>query len=338
MTRPGHDPGHPPIGYAWDDLVEAWRDRSGGWTALAEELVRRASAGVELPPDLGSIEKGLRRLAGRGHEGGGQYGRWLLRYFGVPEPIASWARWMGQYHRRFADLPVSLRRRQLELWDRPPLSESAHGAWIDLGMASVGMRVGDRGLVDARVQRAARRVEAAGIAACLEHALLCARLSSDDADEVRAAASLDGAESLLADPSLGAEDAACYRARVLDARAFRALRPHDDPRSIDRGRALYESIPTGTEIPFVDFRRDLGLAYCAYRGAERAHAVELALRAAEHAADGGFVRLRVMAFNLASRAADGEQAERLRARADRLSRQLEDEDLLARVRRPSRGG
>jgi hypothetical protein len=315
--------------------VDAWRDRSGGWTPLAEELVRRAGSAVELPADLGSIEKGLRRLGARGHKGGGQYGRWLLRYFGVPEPIASWARWMGQYHRRFADLPVSLRRRQLELWDRPPLSESAHGAWIDLGMASVGRRVGDRALVDARVQRAARRVDQAGVAARLEHALLRARLSSDDADEDRTAWSLDEAESMLDDPSLGTEDAACYRARVLDARAFRALRPREDPASIARGRALYEAIPVGTDVPFGDFRRDLGLSYCAYRDADRARAVELALRAAEHAADGGFVRLRVMAFNLASRAAEGEEATRLRARADRLSRQLEDEDLLARVRRPS---
>src|SRR5688500_9544965 len=135
VASEGHDPGHPPAGLTWGDLVAAWRTELGGLTALAEELMRRAGH-AELPRDLGSIERGLRRLGERGHQDGGQYGRWLDRFFGMPPSIESWVRWMGQYHRRFADLPVSLCRQQLAMWDRPPVRDSAAGAWIDLGVAS----------------------------------------------------------------------------------------------------------------------------------------------------------------------------------------------------------
>ena len=59
--------------------------------------------------------------------------------------------------------------------------------------------------------------------------------------------------------------------------------------------------------------------------------------AADHAADGGFVRFRAMAFNLASRIATGDRAEVLGERARRLSARLEDEELLARVAKPRSG-
>lgn len=82
-AEPGHDSGHAPGGSSWGDLVHHWRAEHGGWAALAEELVRRAGD-VGLPKDLGSIQRGLRRLSERGQLEGGQYGRWMLRYFGVP--------------------------------------------------------------------------------------------------------------------------------------------------------------------------------------------------------------------------------------------------------------
>ena len=108
------------------------------------------------------------------------------------------------------------------------------------------------------------------------------------------------------------------------------------PNSGARGRTRSRTwLPEGSSIPFVDFRRDLGLAYCAWKLGGRDEGVALALRAADHAADGGLVRLRAMAFNLASRIADGPKGAELRERARRLSARLEDEELLSRVERPS---
>lgn len=321
MRSEGHDPGH----LTWADVVHPWRDRAGGWTALAEELLRRGGGRAELPDNLETIERGLRRLAGRGRAAGGQYGRWFERFFGMPPEIEGWLRWLGQYHSRFADLPVSLRRRQLEHWDRPPLSDAAAGIWIDLGMASVGFRLDDRAILEARLDRARRKLERASAAARLEHAMIRARV--DDPDGAWLA---EGA-ALLDDPTLGPEDAACYRARHLDATAFRRMR---EGAGFAEGRRLYESIPTGTGIPFVDFRRALGVAYCAWKLGDPQQGLHSALAAADHAADGGLVRMRAMAFNLASRIAEGALAEALAARARALSARLEDEELLARVDKP----
>ncbi len=330
----GHDPGQLRGPLTWADVVEAFVREHGGWTQLAEELVRRAKDGVELPRDLGSIERGLRRLAGRGQRDGGQSGRWVERFFGMPSAIEPWARGLGQYHSRFADLPVPMRERQLALWDRPPLRDSALGAWIDLGVASVAMRKGDRAQVSARVARAASKLGRAGAALRLEHLAMAARIASGDGDRARVARLLGEAEQLLErSTDLRAEDNACYRARVNDALAYQLMHPPEGEPAIDEARARYEAIPEGTGVAFVDLRRALGLAYCAYRSGDRARAVELGLEAAEHAGDGGLVRFRVMAFNLASRAASEPEATRLRERARRLSRALEDEDLAARVER-----
>lgn len=328
VAREGQDSGH--AGVDWSDVVGAWRTELGGWTALAEEMARRGGK-LDLP-DLGSIERGLRRLSERGHKDGGQYGRWLDRLFGTPPSIESWVRWMGQYHRRFVDLPVSLCQRQLAMWDRPPIRDAAAGAWIDLGVASVALRAGDRAAADARIARAKTKVERAGVAAMLEHRLLGAYRASTE-DRATCAALLSEAEPWIASAELSAEDAACYRARHLDALAYQELHPGDGVARVDAALARYEAIPDDTGIAFVDFRRALGRAYCSYKRGERDRGVALALEAAEHAADGGFVRLRVMALNLASRAADGERAAQLRARAARLSAWLEDEDLRARVAR-----
>lgn len=288
--------------------------------------MRRAGSRAELPDNLETIERGLRRLARRENEPGGQYGRWVERFFGVPEPIESWLRWLGQYHSRFADLPVSARRRQLDLWDRPPVRDAAVGIWIDLGMASVGVRIEDATIVSARLKRADSKLPRADVAATLEHALFRARVEDPDGRWLAAAS------ERLDDPRLSTEDRACYRARVLDASAYRRMREES---SYEVGRELYAAIPADTAIPFVDFRRALGLGYCAWKLGDREAGVTLALEAADHAADGGFVRFRAMAFNLASRIAVGERADLLRERARRLSARLEDEELLARVAKPS---
>ncbi len=251
---------------------------------------------------------------------------WALRFLGVPAPISAWLRGMGQYHHRFSDVPVSLRRRQLTMWDRPPVQGSPDGAWVDLGMASVGLRSEDLELVDTRMRHVAARLDNIEASAKLEWCLLAAYLADAAAPRLREA------EALLDEPGLEPDDRACYRARVLDMRAYQALRRADEA-AVDEGEALYASIGSDTGLPFVDFRRTNGLAYCALRRGQDAAAHSLALEAASHAGDGGFVRFRVMALSLASRAAEPEVARSLRARADRLARGLEDEDLRARLRR-----
>jgi len=278
---------------------------------------------------LETIERGLRRLATKTHTPGGQYGRWLERYFGLPPELESYLRWLGQYHSRFADLPVSLRRRQLETWDRPPLCDAAAGIWIDLGVASLGFRHIDAAVLEARLKRATQKLSRAPVAAVIEHALLRARVHDPRGTWLAAAA------QRLDDDALGEEDAACYRARVSDAKAYRAMRSGPpSPERYAAGRALYESISDASGVPFVDFKRTLGLAYCEWKNGDTEQALALALEAAEHAGDGGFVRFRVMAFNLASRIAEGHTAKRLIARAERLSERLEDEELLSRIRKP----
>lgn len=321
MREEGQDPGHP----GWGELVHAWRERAGGWTALAEELVRRGGATAQMPDNLETIERGLRRLAQRGDRPGGQYGRWVERFFGVPPELASWLRWLGQYHSRFFDLPLSLRRRQLAHWDRPPFSEAAAGIWIDLGMASVGLRLGDSALRDTRLASARRRLERAPVAAVLEHALLSARIDDPGGRW------LDEAQRHLDDPALEPVDALCYRARLLDGRAYARMR---DGGTYEEGRALYAAIEEGSGVPFVSFRRAMGLSYCAWKLGDPGSGERLALEAADHAGDGGFVRLRAMALNLASRIAPAERAAAHAARAEAMSRRLEDEELLARVRKP----
>lgn len=161
MTSP------PPHGCTWERYVETLVAEHGGLTALTQLLIRRAGRTTELPEDPGSIERALRRLRARGNEPGGQYGRWLLKHFGVPAPLEQTARWMGQYHSRFADLPRSLRESQLWLWDRPPIAESACAGWIQLGLASIALERGEFSLAAERLERAAglKRAGSAGAVA-----------------------------------------------------------------------------------------------------------------------------------------------------------------------------
>lgn len=335
--EPHHPEGSLPSGSTWADVVGFWRGQLGGWTPLAEELVRRGGAG--LPRELGTIERGLRRLAERGQRDGGQYGRWVTRLFGLPPETEAWLRWLGQYHSRFADLPVPLRERQLAMWDRPPVCDSAAGGWVDLGVASVAMRKRDRASIDARLARAARKVERATTAALLEHRLVAARVASDDLDHAQVERLLEEARPHLDAADLVREDALSYRARWLDAMAYRELHPPRGEPRVEAALSTYEAIPERTGVPFVDLRRALGRSYCMHRLGRSELALALAHQAAEHAADGGLVRLRAMALNLASHIAQEPDASRLRAQAHRIATRLEDEELAARVERlPARRG
>jgi hypothetical protein len=47
-------------------------------------------------------------------------GHRLLATFGLPRDVDDRLRFMGSYHARFIDLPVSLCAALVQLWDRPP--------------------------------------------------------------------------------------------------------------------------------------------------------------------------------------------------------------------------
>jgi hypothetical protein len=334
----GHDSGHPlqvaPAGLTWQLYVEHFVHEAGGWTALADELIRRVGSS-EAVDDLQSVEKGLRRLARRESRAGGQYGRWMLRAFGVPSGVADWARWLAQYHSRFADLPTSLRLAQLRLWDCPPVSESRVAAWIHLGLASVLHRRRELTACQERLRLAQAGAERAGPVAVLELELFRARLLTDDGARALACERLDVAERILATEQGAIEmnDYRCYVARTVQQRAYHLTKPEPGkPAQVAAALRLFEGIDDDGALPFVSFRKCAGLAYCTWQLGDPAAGAAWARRAMEHAGDGGFVRFRIMAMNLLARMVPTAEAAPINERAQWLARQLEDEDLLERAK------
>lgn len=334
-TRHGQKTGHraaaaaeAPIGYAWGDYLEALTAEHGTLAAVAWKLVERG-----LAEDAASVERALRRLRTRGQRDGGLVGGRLLRVFGLPADIDARARWMGLYHTTFGDLPVALCLDQLRLWDRPPISESRSRVWILLGLASTALR--RRAFDDARalLDRAAAIAEAP--AARIEHRLAASYLASRlDADAARAEAAaqphLDAARATLAaGADLDPSDAACFRARLVDHEAFVANRRGDHAAAL----ALYRTLPAEDTHPFASYRRDAGLAYGLHRRGANAEALALALRACDHAGDGGYVRLRVMGLLMVARIQGAPHNTAALARAAAIARRLGDPELLLRVER-----
>ncbi|MEZ4383793.1 MAG: hypothetical protein R3A79_20845 [Nannocystaceae bacterium] len=317
----------PPHGCTWGRYVALLIDAHGGAAALVDRLIRRADEAVGLPEDPQSIERGLRRLATRGNAPGGQYGRWLLRFFGVPSALVETARWMGQYHGRFADLPAPLCESQLWLWDRPPIAESRATAWIHLGLAAVAMRRRDRDAAAHRLRLAQAGAAAAGPEAEVEAALLAARIASDAARRDEVGAWLDRAAAQLA--AIESDEArAPYTARVLDQRAYALLHPEGAAApALAEARALYAAIPE-VGAPFVRFRRAHGLAYCAWRMGDTAAALTLARDACTHAGDGGLIRFRIMALDLLAHIDPTPAGDEARRRARSLAATIAHEDLL----------
>ncbi|MEV0777868.1 hypothetical protein [Streptomyces sp. NPDC050428] len=317
-----------PMGCTWQHYLEHLTDAHGGWTALTHTLMRRAGPWVGLPVDPGTVERGLRRLKSRGNASGGQYGRWLLHYFGVPRPLEDTARWMGQYHGRFADLPLSLREAQLWLWDRPPIAESPAACWIHLGLASVALRRRDRQDARLRLAHAADTTRVA-LAAQVEFTLLEARLETDGGQAVHADEALARARAQIARlPPGGERD--CYHARWADQRAYRLIHAGPQPRLLPAAR-LYRSINVQSPAAFALFRRDHGLAYCHWRLGDRDRAIHHARAAVEHAGDAGLLRFRVMALQLLAHV-EPREARGLHSRADRIITELEHTDLIPGTR------
>ena len=322
----------PPAGITWAEYVGRWvRDR-GGWINLADELIHRVGDSAEIARDPQTVERGLRRLAKRGHKPGGQYGQWMIRFFGFTSSVERWVKWMGQYHTRFTDLPSGLRLEQLALWNRPPVSESRLSCWIDVGIAAAHLSRLDLESCRHWLERARRRAALAGAAAEVEVHLLCARAETDDRDYEAAQRRYRLVEDLLDDAGLPLADELPYRARLQDQRAHHCTRPPEGRRpDLARARRLYESIPEDPAMPFVLFRKFVGLAYCAWKLGDEKEAVRLAQLAVDHAGDGGLVRMRVMALNMLSRVLPDEEARRVRERARQMATLLEDEDLLRRT-------
>lgn len=315
-----------PPGCTWQRYLEQLADEHGGWTALTHLLIRRAGPSAGLPDDPGTIERGLRRLKTRGNGPGGQYGRWLLRHFGVPRPLDDTARWMGQYHSRFADLPLSLCEAQLWLWDRPPIVGSSAACWIHLGLASVALR--RRDLQGARL-RLARGSDAPHPAAQAEETLLEARLAMDAGQAAGADELLTRAHAQITELPPG-DERDCYHARWADQRAYHLI--HAGPVArLSQAARLYQSINARSPAPFALFRRHHGLAYCQWKLGNTDLAIRHARTAAQHAGDAGLLRCRVMALQLLAHIEPGE-ARGLRRRADRIIAELEHADLERRTR------
>jgi hypothetical protein len=321
----------PPAGLSWGEYVERWVDDCGGWLPLADQLIDRAQALVEIPLDPQTVERGLRRLAKRGHTSGGQYGRWMLRFFGFTSPIEHWVKWLGTYHSRFADLPCSLRLELLALWNRPPISESPLVCWIEHGIAIAHHSQLDFESCWAWLARAEKHAPAAGAAAEIEVALFAAQLEVDADDRVAVQRRYNLIEERLRTTPLAAADELSYRARLADLKSRHFSRPiAGEPLDLERARAHYEAIPDST-VPFASFRKHAGLAYCAWRLGHDAEARVLAQRAADDAGDGGLVRMRIQALNMLSRVVPTDEAEVINARARSMAAALEDENLLRRV-------
>jgi hypothetical protein len=235
----------------------------------------------------------------------------------VPRPLDDTARWMGQYHSRFADLPLSLREAQLWLWDRPPIIESSAACWIHLGLASAALRRRD---VEGAWLRLARGSDAPHPAAQVEAALLEARLAMDAGLADRADELLTRAHAQTTELPPG-DERDCYHARWADQRAYHLI--HAGPVArLSQAARLYQSIDKSSPAAFALFRRHHGLAYCQWKLGHTDLAIRHARTAAQHAGDAGLLRCRVMALQLLGHI-EPSQAPRLCRRADRITAELE---------------
>ncbi len=311
---------------SWGEYIAKLAVEHGSLAALAVKLSRMAGADA----DAASVERALRRLRTKTHGDGGQYGRWLLRAFGMPREIEQRAKWMGVYHSRFTDLPVSLCLDQLRLWDRPPLAESRTRTWLELGFATCALRLDRLAEAEARLPQARG---GHGIAAArIEARLLEAYIASRRGEPSTALAILESAEPLLHDAELDADERVCLLARWLDQRAYQFLHPAGGAApNLEGATRAYERIPVRDAPFFAACKRESGLAYVCFRSGDRDRAVAHAENACRHAGDGGFVRLRISALGLLARVLGEPEGSEVRARAIRAARSLEDEDLLSRV-------
>jgi len=317
MPTPGQNSGQPTWGLYIGGLVE----EHGSLAAISERL----AATHAWRDDVESITRALRRLRLRGSLPGGKWGERLLRTFGLPASVDARLRFMGSYHSRFVDLPVPLCMDLVQLWDRPPTSESRAGRlWLSLARATLALR--EQAAEEALGHLAtARTIMTGDAAAQIEVALGESVLASRDAPAV-AAAVLAEVPALLA--TLGGADADCLRARYVG----QVSHAWNHAGEIDRAEALHRELPDlSTTHPFARSRRANGIAYGRFRHGDMAAALEQARLAARYAGDAGHVRLRAMALLMVARVTprtvEGAEA---RARARAIGQALADATLIKR--------
>lgn len=318
MPKPGQNSGQPSWALYLDGLVH----EHGSLAAISERL----AASAAWRDDVESITRALRRLRGRGSLPGGKWGERLLRTFGLPASVDERLRFMGSYHSRFVDLPVPLCMDLVQLWDRPPTSESRAGRlWLSLARATLALR--EQAADEARGHLMIARTIAAGDAAAqIEVALGESVLASRDAPAV-AAAALEQVPDLLLKVSRG-EDADCLRARYV-GQVSHAFNHAGD---VDRAEALHVGLPDlPTTHPFARSRRANGIAYGRFKHGDAAGALEHARLAARYAGDAGHVRLRAMALLMVARVAPRtEEGAEARARARAIGAALVDATIIKR--------
>ena len=310
-----------PLSFTWRAFVDGLVAEQGSLAELVRVLYDVHPDA--LPDDPTTVERGIRRLRKKETGSGESYGRLLVRHFGLPLSIQAWARELGQYHSRLSELPTAVRRDQLRLWDRPPVSDSVQAAWIHIAVATLAHQEGDGPAMLRRLQLAELAAPRAGVAAQLELALFRARVASDGGEDAQAEALLASVPALLESDDLRAHDRACLHARCIDQRAYRCTRHwREDPTRLQQAVALYLEIPAQGPA-FVVFRHHHGLAWCRWKQRDD-RAVHHAMRASEAAGDGGFLHLRAQALRLHARIlGDTLDAASLRSRAERIDRDLQ---------------
>lgn len=321
---PGQETGQ--AAFSWREYVDAIVAERGSLALAALHLAERRS----FEEDVGSVERGLRRLRDRGSKDGGVWGERALRCFGLPAAVGDRVRWMGQYHTRFTDLPASLGEELLRPWDRPPVSESPARIWVLLGRAGLALRRRRDADVHALLDQAALLVGQAEPAAQIELWLVVAYVRSRP-DAEAALAPLDRARTLLEQTraELRDDDYACLFARWIDHVAYPLNKPRSGEANHHAALALYEQIPADGPL-FARCRRENGLGWTHLQLGDRLRAQAHARASVEAAGDSGSLRMRAMALNLLAAASEGDEAERAKARARAIARRLEDEALLVR--------
>lgn len=337
-TAPGHDPGqsHEPSnenvsdpGFSWADHVAWLVDKYGSLAAVAEKLC--ALRGYK--EDVATIERALRRLRSRGQLDGGSWGARTLAAFGLPGAVDARARWMGAYHSRFTDLPLPVCRDLVRLWDRPPISDApASRIWLALAHTTCALRGNESDAAATHLRRAHASFAKAPAEARSELLLVEAFMASRV--EVRKVPALLAQVEELLEEKMPANDRACLFARWVDQCAYEKNRVAPGKTPDHAGaEALYRRIDERSAPPFALCRRANGLAYALWKQGHSDEAAAFARRAAEHAGDGGHLRLRAMALNMLARIVTGAESELARQRAAAIAASLDDEALQMRFER-----
>jgi hypothetical protein len=313
-------------GYSWAELIANLVAAHGSLAAVAAHLAEsRAFA-----EDVQSAERGLRRLRLRQGDGG-VWGARVLRCFGLPTAITGRLRWMGQYHRRFTDLPASLCIELLRPWDRPPVNQSPARIWLVLAHLNLVLRRRDdpTALLTVGRQLAHRAPPVAQAEWGLLQAFVDSRCDRHSADAMLKAT------GHIIDQVAEPHDRACLFARWIDQIAYPLKRQTHQPPDHEAALALYAQIPSDGP-PFARCRRANGLGWTTLKLGDRIGARLHAQASVEAAGDAGSLRMRAMALNLLAKTSDGVAAESARARAAQIADHLEDEALASRIRPATR--